>query len=588
MQGLLFQIVVYLAAAVIAVPLSRRLGLGAVVGYLAAGVAIGPAVLGLIHEPVAILHFSEFGVVLLLFLIGLELEPTRLWHLRHAIFGLGGSQMLVCTLVLSAVGLLGGLTPGTAVIVAFALSLSSTAMALQVLQERGLRRSEAGSMGLAVLLFQDLAVIPVLALLPLAAGAWTAGRLEPLAMLGPVLAIVIVLVGGRYATRPVFRYIAGTGQSEIFTAFALLLVAGIALLMQAVGLSMALGGFLAGVLLADSEYRQQLELEIEPFKGLLMGLFFMAVGMTIEPGLLWREPLQIGLMLTILLAVKFTLLWVVARRFGAGVHGALQFAAVLAQGGEFAFVVLDLAAGGGQVPAALARSLVLVVGLSMLATPLLLRLVEWRIRAGLRVPAPVHDNIDEQHPVILVGFGRMGQVIGRLLLANGFPLTVIDNDPEQVEVTRRFGNKVYYGDATRLDTLRAAGAGEARLLVVVCDEIAAINAIVDHARQHFPHLQLVVRARNRTHAYDLIERGVEVFERETFLSALELGRQALEALGFPPERAAGAERLFRAHDEATVQRLQAVRGDPDRLISESRRARDDLARLMREELGTPE
>lgn len=584
---MLFQIVVYLAAAVLAVPVASRLGLGSVVGYLVAGIVIGPAALGVIHEPEEILHFSEFGVVLLLFLIGLELEPTRLLRMRRLIFGLGGSQVLLCTVMIAALGWSFLPQPGPLLVLAFALSLSSTAMALQVLIERGLRHSEAGNLGFSVLLFQDLAVIPLIALVPLAAlGAGAAAHLDLVAVLEAVGAIALILVGGRYAIRPVFRYIARTGLREIFTAFTLLLVAGIALLMQAAGLSMALGAFLAGVLLANSEYRHELELEVEPFKGLLMGLFFIAVGMTVDLALLAREPLAIAAMVAALVTVKFVLLYGLARWYQASRHSALQFAAVLCQGGEFAFVVFDLAGRHGLLDAALADRLVLVVALSMLATPLVIKLAEASIRRGLRRgEPPAADTIAEQHPIVLVGFGRFGQVIGRLLLANGFALTIIDNDPDQIELTRRFGNKVYYGDATRLDTLRAAGAGEARLLIVACDEVAAINAVVDHARKHFPALPLIVRARNRTHAYELIERGVEVFEREVFLSALNLGRQALLALGFTEQRAAGAERLFRSHDEATIRRLQPLRADADRLVTESKRAREDLALLMQSELG---
>lgn len=585
-ESLLADAVVYLGAAVLAVPLSKRLGLGSVIGYLAAGIAIGPFGLKLIGDPETVLHFSEFGVVLLLFLIGLELKPSRLWAMRHAIFGLGALQVAVTAALFTAAGLLLIDDRTTLVIVAAAFALSSTAMAMQLLAEKRLVHTSAGQAAFGVLLFQDLAVIPFLALLPLvAAGSSATAGGDWIGIARIVAVIVAILVGGRYLARHIFRVIAKTGLKEIFTAFALLLVIGIALLMQAVGLSMALGTFLAGVVLADSEYRQQLEIELEPFKGLLMGLFFIAVGMSTDVRMLSQQWQFIAALVVAVLAIKFIVLFAIGRLFRLSLHQSLMFAALVSQVGEFAFVVFGLAGQLSLIDPAISGPLIVVVSLSMVLTPLMILAVERFIAARLNVAEPDADVAIAHNPVIIVGVGRMGQVISRMLIANDIPATVIDNDPDQVELSRRFAHEAYYGDARRLDLLEAAGIADARLLVVACDDPAATLSIVDTVRTHYPNLPLVARARNRTHAYDLFERGVLEVERETFFSSLALTERVLKQLGFSAPDAYDAVTLFRQHDEDMLQRLFDLRGEPNRLRESVIQSRRDFEQLMREEFG---
>lgn len=517
---LLVDAVVYMGAAVIAVPISKRLGLGSVVGYLIAGIVIGPWGLHLIDDAETILHFSEFGVVLLLFLIGLELNPRRLWALRHAIFGLGALQVLLTASLIAAAGSLFIDDMKALFIVSVALALSSTAMAMQLVTEKNLTHTSAGQSGFAVLLFQDLAVIPVLALMPLMVHRAAESVPGSAINLVHIIAVVgLILIGGRFFVRHVFRVIARTELREIFTAFALFLVIGIALLMEQVGLSMALGTFLAGVVLADSEYRQQLEIEIEPFKGLLMGLFFIAVGMSTNIGLLGAQfPLIVGLVCGILL-IKFAVLLLVGKLFHLSGNQSLLLAALVAQVGEFAFVIFGLADRLQLIDPNLSGPLIVVVSLSMILTPLLIVAVEKVINRRMTVEESTEEMPHEPDPVILVGVGRMGQVISRMLIANNIYATIIDNDPDQVELSRRYAHKAYYGDARRLDLLEAAGIGNARLLIVACDDQNATTEIVDAVKAKYPDLPIVARARNRTHAYDLFERGVKEVERETFFVA---------------------------------------------------------------------
>jgi glutathione-regulated potassium-efflux system ancillary protein KefC len=587
-EALLTDAVVYLGAAVVAVPISKRLGLGSVIGYLAAGIAIGPFGLQLINDAETVLHFSEFGVVLLLFLIGLELKPSRLWAMRHAIFGLGALQVVATTALLAAAGsfLIDDRT--TLFIVAAALALSSTAMAMQLLAEKRLVSSAAGQAAFGVLLFQDLAVIPFLAALPLlAAGSAATSGGDWIAIAHVAGVIFAILFGGRYVARHMFRVIAKTGLKEIFTAFALLLVIGIAMLMQAVGLSMALGTFLAGVVLADSEYRQQLEIELEPFKGLLMGLFFIAVGMSTDVRMLAQQWQLVAALVLAVLAIKFFVLYAIGRLFRLSTHQSLMFAALVSQVGEFAFVIFGVAGQLGLIGPQLSGPLIVVVSLSMVLTPLIILAVERLIAARLNVSEPESDVSIARNPVIIIGVGRMGQVISRMLIANDIPATVIDNDPDQVELSRRFAHEAYYGDARRLDLLEAAGIAEARLLVVACDDPAATLSIVDTVRAHYPDLPLAARARNRTHAYELFERGVYEVERETFFSSLALTERVLKQLGFAAGDAYDAVTMFRRHDEEMLQRLFDLRGEPNRLRESVIQSRRDFEQLMREEFGRP-
>lgn len=581
MDGLLLNAVIYLAAAVIAVPIAKRLGLGSVLGYLIAGIVVGPWGLKLITDVDAILHFSEFGIVLLLFVIGLELNPRRLWQMRWPILGLGGGQVAGCTLALTALGLALDWPWQMALAAGLGLSLSSTAIALQPLTERSLLGTPGGRSAFSILLFQDIAVIPMLALLPLLGGvaAVENGEAGWVGALKAVAAVAIVVFGGRFLTRPVFRLIAATGLREIFTAVALLLVMGIALLMQLAGLSMALGTFLAGVLLAESEYRHELESDIEPFKGLLLGLFFTAVGMSVDFGLLFSEPGKVLGLVAALLAIKAAILLTVARIARLPGSQIALFAFLLAQGGEFAFVLFGSAAGVGVMDPETVALLTVVVALSMATAPLLVvvndRLIEPRFS---RIETRTHDvPEDEGNSVIVAGFGRFGQIVVRLLYANRIGVTVLDHDPEIIDTLRRFGFKVFYGDATRIDLLEAAGAAKARVLVIAVDSQEASLALADLARQHFPHLKIIARARDLPHAVELMNRDIPVIERETFHSALRLGEETLKALGQPAYAARKKTLTFRQHNEELLKQIHAHWGEEmDKRITLQQQARARL------------
>ena len=562
---------VYLAAAVIAVPLARKLGLGSIIGYLGAGIAIGPFGLQFVRDPDAILQFAEFGVVLMLFLIGLELEPPRLWAMRRSIFGWGSAQVLGCAAAVGGVALLLGVSWPVAVVTGLGLALSSTAVALQVMQERNLMGTAGGQAGFSILLFQDVAAIPILALIPLLApkvqdsgNPWS----EALRALAVIVGIIVV---GRLLLRHALRWIARSGSPEIFTAASLGLVVGLASLMHAVELSAALGAFLGGVLLAESEYRRELETDIEPFKGLLMGLFFVAVGMSIDFGVLLASP---GRMLAVVLgflALKVGVIGALARVLKLPVQERPVFALLLAQGGEFAFVVFRAAADADALPAATASLLIGAVALSMLLTPLALVAVDrWllpRYAHCGRTPAPQELSEPQSAPVIIAGFGRYGQIVSRLLSAEGVAVTVLDHDAEMIEAARAFGSRVFYGDATRLDLLRTAGAAQARILVLAVDDVEQSLAIVDLARQHFPQLELVARARDVTHWNQLRDRGVMRVERELFESSLVSGRSVLEMLGASPDAARFSADRFRRHNLALFEQMHPHYKDRAKLIS---------------------
>lgn len=585
----LVALVVFLVAAVVAVPVARRFGLGAVLGYLLAGVAIGPWALRLVTNVESILHFSEFGVVLMMFVIGLELEPKKLWALRRVIFGYGGAQMAACAILLGGVAALVGASWQVALVAGLGLALSSTAIALATLTERNLFGTPAGAASFGILLFQDIAAIPMIALLPLlAAGGADAGASGAGGWLGAAKAVGVigaVVVGGRYLVRPALRFIARTDMREMFTAFALLLVVGIALMMDAVGLSMALGTFLAGVLLADSEYRHALEADLEPFKGLLLGLFFMAVGMSIDFGVLMRAPVQVAALVVGFVLLKTLVLALLAPRFGIARGQWLLFALLISQGGEFAFVVFGVAGGAGLLPARTEALLVLVVALSMVATPLLLlafdRLVAPRLARLARRPDDVIAPQD--NPVLIAGFGRFGQIIGRLLYAQGIGVTVLDHDPDQIEFLRQYDFKVFYGDATRMDLLESAGAERARILVVAIDGMEDSLALIDSVRARFPHLQIYARARHVSHVYQLKDRGVHLFEREVFEGSLLLGRRVLEGLGYDPVQARSVALRFRRHNIAAIERFYPHYTDQKKLVSLARQARDELEEMFRQD-----
>lgn len=594
---LLTQATVYLGAALVAVPIASRLGLGSVLGYLGAGLVIGPWGLGFVgEEGEEVQHFAEFGVVMMLFLVGLELQPSRLWRLRGPIFGLGGLQVLGTTAAVAAGALALGRPWQEAVALGLILAMSSTAIALQSLGERGLTRAESGQNAFSVLLFQDLAVIPILALLPALAthspaggeghGGGLAQSLPPWAYALLVLgAVAAVVLGGRFLGRPFFRLIARTGLREMFTAAALLLVVGVAQLMTLVGLSAALGTFLAGVVLAESEYRHELESDIEPFKGLLLGVFFIAVGAAIDLGVVAESPGVIGGLLAGVLLLKGAVLLALARAWRSAADQAALFTAALAGVGEFAFVLFGFATREGVLSAELAAPLLAVTALSMAATPLLLvaveRLVLPRLSAG-PTPERASDVEDHGSPVIIAGYGRFGQIAGRFLTANGVKTTTVDVDGDQIELLRRFGNLVYYGDASRLDLLTAAGAARAQVLILAIDDHAKAQEIAHLAHKHFPQLAILARARGRAEAYDLLDCHVEGVYRETFDTSLRVGVDALRLLGVSSHRAHRAAQTFRRVDEAGLLELAAVRHDQERLV---RTARERVA-LLEKTLAT--
>lgn len=585
--------VILLAAAVLIVPLFTRMGFGAVLGYLAAGVLIGPSLLGLIDDADAVLRFSQVGIALLLFVIGLELQPTRLRVMRRPVFLLGGLQLALTGAALGLAAWALGLPGLAALVVGVSLALSSTPLVLQLLAERDELQTVHGRHGFALLLFQDLAAIPALAVLPLLAARGDAPRppaalaLEAAIALGAILALVL---GGRLVLRRGFRLAAGARSREIFTGAALLVVIGSALAMDAAGLSMALGAFLAGVLLADSEYRHEIEADIEPFKGLLLGLFFMAVGMTADLGLLLREPLVVIGLAAGLLLVKGVTIALAARLYGLPGRDAADLGVLLAQGGEFGFVLLTAAAAEGVLGGALVDRVVLAITLSMAATPLLFgAAVRWlRPRLAARRRRRFDLPEEEAPEVIIAGYGRFGQITGRVLRGMRIPYTVLDVNPEQVDLVRRYGNTAYYGDASRLDVLRSAGAERARILVLAMDDVEAAVRTAQLVRRHFPRLQVFARARDRHHSHLLTNAGVHAVIRETLLSSLELTREVLTALGMPAEQAERAVTTFREQDAQALERQRAVFRDEQQLIQSVQAAARELEAVYEADSALPD
>ena len=579
----LAQTAILLAAAVVAVSLFRFLRLSSILGYVAAGLAIGPWGLGLIGDVDRIMRFSEFGIVLLLFIIGLELQPTRLWVMRRIVFGWGPAQVVVCALLLAGGALALGQAPVPAAIIGFGLSLSSTPLVLQVLAERGQLRTQYGRAAFGILLFQDLAVLPALAVLPLlsplsaaqpAAGAWWISLLRLLAV------VAVVIGGGRLVLRPALRIVARARVSEVFTAAALLTVIATALLANLAGLSAALGAFLAGVLLADSEFRHELEADLEPFKGLLLGLFFVSVGMAANLGLFRSEPLTVLALTVAFLLVKIVAISALGRLARLRGESAHRLGFALSTGGEFAFVLFTLAARQRVLAGPTADLLVLVVTLSMMISPLLLVAHEAAARRRAPPEAP-YDAIDEHDiPVIIAGFGRFGQIVARVLQVKGLSFTALDSSQTHVDFVRRFGNRVYYGDASRLDLLRAAGAATARILVLAIDDVDASVRTAALVREQFPHLKIFARARSRQHAFALMDEGVTDVIRETYASSLEMAASVLESLGETPAAAREAVRRFRLHDQKTLQAQYEVKEDEEKFIATTREAAQQLEKLF--------
>ncbi|MBA4730495.1 MAG: cation:proton antiporter [Alcanivorax sp.] len=580
MGGYFNQALVLLAAAVLLLPLFQRLGLGSILGYLAAGIVIGPLGLGLIPGAEAVLHFAELGVVLMLFLVGLELAPEQLWAQRRRLLGLGASQMLFSAALLTGFFFALGQPGPAALAIGATLALSSTAFAVQMLVETNQLGTPQGRNAFSILLFQDLAVIPLLLLLPVLAGG-DAGAAQPNLLVG-VLVLALMWLAGRYLLNPWLGWLARLHNRELMTATALLLVLGAAELMETLHLSMGLGAFVAGMLLANSPYREQLDTDIQPFKGMLLGLFFIAIGMTMDLRLLAASPWSILAMGAALLGIKTLVLFGIARALKVGGRDALRFGLLLSQGGEFAFVLFTQAGALNLLPTEMIARLNLVVALSMAATPLLLKLVQrlW--------PAPEtghRSTEDEPAPhgqpaVIVAGFGRFGQIIGRILVSRRIPFTALDSNPDHIDTVRRFGNEVYFGDVTRLDLLHTAGLQHARIMVLAIDDVQASLRAVRLIREHFPHITLIVRARDRYHAYSLMAEGVEHVIRETLDSSLRAAQTTLAQLGMPETTAIDLVRTFRDVDERLLREQFAHRDKLDKLIELSARGREELESLL--------
>ncbi|HET6194407.1 MAG TPA: monovalent cation:proton antiporter-2 (CPA2) family protein, partial [Acetobacteraceae bacterium] len=570
-----------LAAATIAVPLTRRAGFGSVLGYLLAGLVIGPGGLRLITDVGAIASIAELGVVMLLFLIGLEVRPQRLWVMRRSVFGLGTAQVFLTGAILAALAYAFGLAWQGSVVLGAGLAMSSTAIVLPLLAERDLLRTPAGRDAFAVLLFQDIAFIPFVAIAPLLSSSEVPDHVPWLDVARGVAAIAVILVGGRFLLRPLFRAIGGARTPEVFTIVALLVVASAAFIATAGGLSPSLGAFMAGVLLSDSEYRHELQADIEPFEGLLLGFFFISVGMSVDLALARAQPLLILAATAALLLVKSTIGFGLGRIARQDTVNALRFGAALPQASEFSFVLFDAAVAAGALSTAGRSIATLVTAASMLATPILFAGVEAGIARSRRTPRPEYDTIDAgPTPVIIAGFGRFGQIIGRVLRMHGIEFTALERDPGQVDVVRRFGTKVYFGDPTRLDMLRAAGAETAKLLVVALDNPPDVLRTVEVVKRNFPKLAILARARNRWYAHLLMDRQVDGLVRETFHSSLELARQALTLLGIDGPAAERAITLFREHDEKGLVETHAIYRDEQQLIQSQQQAADELASLF--------
>jgi len=576
-SSFLVQAVIYLSAAVLVVPIFKRLGLGSVLGYLLAGVLIGPYALKLIADPEQVLHFAEFGVVLLLFLVGLELEPEKAWEQRKSIFGLGGLQVVGTISLATALAYVFGLSWQISLVVGIGVAMSSTAIGLASLEEKQLLNSSGGKASFSVLLFQDLSVIPLFMILALIAPSVANSGFDVWVVVKALAVVIAIVVASRTLLRPIMRIVAQTGMREIFVAFSLLLVIGVSLAVQAVGLSMALGTFLAGMLLADSEYRYELRLDIEPVKGLLLGLFFIAVGMSVDISLIAHSPLMIVGLALLLVAFKITVLLGLGRLFKLPFRDSLLFAVSLSQIGEFAFVIFGMALTQGTLPRETYNILNAIVAVSMLTTPLLLLLYDRLV--AIQCNTRPEETIEESNTVIIAGFGRFGQIVGRVLLANNITATLIDKDPNQVDLMREFGWRCYYGDASRLDLLKEAGVANAKLLVIAVNDTYAALTMAKLVKARWPDVPIVTRARSRTDAFDFRELDLQPI-RETFHSSLEAAKQALVVLGEPANSAEKIIKHFERHDVAQLEAMAKIRHDMPAILNMSLEGRQDLKALL--------
>ncbi|WP_116788758.1 monovalent cation:proton antiporter-2 (CPA2) family protein [Flavobacterium psychrotrophum] len=598
-DGFFFQAIIYLLAAVICVPIAKKLGLSSIIGYLFAGIIIGPYVLGLIgQEGQDIMHFAEFGVTMMLFLIGLELEPYKFWRMRQFIVGMGALQLVGTTaIIFIACSIVMRWEWQTTLIISLALALSSTAIVMQTLKEKGLSKTSMGRSSFAVLLFQDIAVIPILAILPLLADGHVEHQttnhsligefdnwLQTLIVFGT---IGLVYVGGRYIIIPLLHVVAKTRLQELFTASALLLVMGVSFMMQLVGLSPALGAFIAGMVLANSEFRHELEGDIAPFKGLLLGLFFIGVGASINFNIMMADPVFIIVFTTLFNAIKFLVLLGVGKIYKKSSDQNLLFAFALSQAGEFGFVIFGFALQLNLIATELSNQMMAVIALSMVGTPFLLLINEKWIDPYFGVkenPKNKYDNIEEQNDVIIAGFGNFGSTIGRLLKANGIPTTVLDMDSDRVDSLRKMGFKVYYGDASRLELLKAAGSENAKLFIAAIDNPQVNLQVVEMVKKHFPHLKILARARNRNDAFDLVNMGVNDFYRENLYSAVNLGIDALTEMGHRRYTATRQGQRFIRYDEEATLRLAQKKGDRKALIAGTLREIEIQEQLLKEDI----
>ncbi|MCF4099641.1 monovalent cation:proton antiporter-2 (CPA2) family protein [Maritalea mediterranea] len=593
---------IFLSAAVIVVPFAKATGLGSVLGYLLAGIFIGPYGLKLVTDPETILHFSEFGVVMMLFLIGLELQVRELWSMRNKLFGLGLPQVLLTALVLGLIGYLANMPWQSAIIMGLGLALSSTAIVLKIIEERGIMATNTGRSAFSVLLLQDIAVIPILAIIPLLALPELAGHTPVDDGHGPgevapeggwqvaaktAFVFASMYLSGRYLLRPVLRFIAKSGVREIFTALSLLLVVASALLMEWINVSAALGAFMVGVILADSEYRHELESDIEPFKGLLLGLFFISVGMSIEFEVLMNNPLLIASMVAGLAIIKMAILWGLGMVFRFHIADRMLFAIILAQGGEFGFVLFQFATASGALLPEHADLLNVTVAISMVITPILILIYDRLLSPKMVRDAQTErepDDISVRNRVIVLGYGRFGQIVTRLITAQGFEATLIDHDAEQIELVKRFDTKVFFGDARRADLLAAAGAHEAQILIIAIHNPNTVTEIAAMVKKHFPHITILARARDRNHAHELMDVGVKHFVRDTFHSGLQLGIKALVALGYEEHRAYRLAKTFARHDIKMLHEAYEIKDDMEAIIGHARTAKELLAQVMESDL----
>lgn len=602
-QDFFFQALIYLAAAVITVPIAKKLGLVSVLGYLVAGIVIGPFVLGLIGSGgEKVMHFAEFGVVLMLFVIGLELQPSLLWKMRRSIFGLGSLQVLITAVVIAGLAILFNFKINRAVAIGLTLALSSTAIVLQTLTEKGMLQNAAGRSAFSVLLFQDISVIPILAIIPILATKNAKITLDDsqlsqitgmaslsgwIQLLIIIAVITVIIIGGRFLARHIFRLVAETGMHEVFTALGLLLVIGIALVMNKIGLSPALGTFLAGVVLADNEYRNELESTITPFKGLLLGLFFISVGVSINFTLLVEEPLTVLGFVLLLIIVKFIILVILGRIFRLRKGYDFLFAFLLAQSSEFAFVIISFSQQNMLFDERTAGLLLLVVALSMAVSPLLLIFNEKALAPILsrRQNKTEYDLVESSdNPIIIAGFGRFGLVVGRLLLANNYKVTIIDSNPSNVEILRKFGFKLYYGDVTRPQVIEQAGIKNAKLVILSMAEYDEALKVADYLKKNYPHVKIMARAKDIYHAFEFFKRNVNTVQHEVFNSAAELGERALVHLGLSKYDAYRAARTFKHHEKQVILDLYELwKEDENRFIQESRRFSDQLSEILQTE-----